>query len=114
MLENDLKDAIKKAARSPGYEAAILETSARIDQWISVSGASPATHVAWMEQVERLVEAVENLPDDQRTAVELHHLQQCSFKETARRMGKTRSSVTSLVNRGVKAIRKALGELGRP
>lgn len=114
MLENDLKDEIKKVGRRPGFERAIDDTNTRIDVWCDGSERSPGSQAAWVEEIERLAEAVSRLPGDQRTAVELHTLSEYSLKETADRMGRTPGAVASLVFRGMKSLRESLGGNGHP
>lgn len=60
------------------------------------------------EQVLRLAEAVAELPDSQREAVELHHLRSWSLAETAEHLGLSKSAVTGLLHRGLKALRQRL------
>jgi RNA polymerase sigma-70 factor, ECF subfamily len=112
MLENDLKDEIKKARagiRDVGLEVALDDSALRIDGWIEASQSSPGTRAAWVEEVERLVDAVAQLPEDQRTAIELHHFRQCPLQETAALMGKSLGAVASLIHRGVTGLRDTLG-----
>ena len=61
----------------------------------------------------RLGEALARLPEDQRLAVELHHLEGRTLAETAEIMGRTRSAVASLVFRGLRNLRRMLDEGGR-
>ncbi len=56
------------------------------------------------------MEAMRELPDDQRTAIELHHLTGLTVPEVARRMEKTVVSVTGLLYRGSKSLRQLLNE----
>lgn len=115
-LLNDLHDQVRKFTadgRNADLEVPIYQSSRRLADWLSASGTSPSSHAVRREEVVRLAEAFARLPDDQRTAVELHLLQEYSLKETAERMGRSFGSVASLVHRGVEGLRKAFGGDGR-
>ena len=62
------------------------------------------------EQLLRLARALAQLPDDQRTAVELHHLRDGPVAEIARQMGRTEAAVAGLLRRGLKRLRELLAE----
>ena len=66
------------------------------------------------EQLVRLTEALARLPQDQRTAVELHHLEGYSVPEVGRRMGRSAGSVAGLLHRGLKALQAHLGDSESP
>jgi RNA polymerase sigma-70 factor (ECF subfamily) len=57
-----------------------------------------------------LAEALLRLPDDQRQAIELHHLQGLPLAETGRCLSRSREAVAGLVYRGLKALRALLSE----
>ena len=48
------------------------------------------------------------LPDDQRRAVELHHLQGLPSAEIAVRLGRTEIAVAGLLRRGLKKLRQMI------
>jgi RNA polymerase sigma-70 factor (ECF subfamily) len=50
------------------------------------------------------------LPDDQREAVILRHLQEFSLPEIMQLMGRSRASVAGLLFRGLRALREWLQE----
>lgn len=115
-LLNDLQDQIRRfrgEGRNVELETPFENSSRRLIDWLSDSQTSPSGRVARKESVERLVEAIALLPEDQRTAVDVHLLQEYSLKETAERMGKSPSSVAALVHRGVEGLRKNMGGNGR-
>jgi RNA polymerase sigma-70 factor (ECF subfamily) len=58
----------------------------------------------------RLAEAIAELPDDQRRAIELHHLEHCSLADAALRMNKTQPAVAGLIRRAMKSLRERLTE----
>ena len=53
---------------------------------------------------------VEVLPEDQRRAVELHHLQALPSAEVAELLGRSEASVAGLLRRGLKRLREVMRE----
>jgi RNA polymerase sigma-70 factor (ECF subfamily) len=62
------------------------------------------------EDLLRMEEAQAELPEDQRMAVELHHLEGRTLAQTAEALERTRSAAASLVFRGLKNLRHRLDE----
>jgi RNA polymerase sigma-70 factor (ECF subfamily) len=75
---------------------------------IPADQTSPGQYVGAADRARRLAEALAGLPDDQRTALELHHLEEYSLQETARFMNRTTASVAGLLRRGLETMREAL------
>jgi RNA polymerase sigma-70 factor (ECF subfamily) len=113
ILANTLTDALRKYARRGGdqqlsLEAAVEESSARLEQWLQTNDPSPATQVERQEHLLRLAAALARLPDDQRLAVELRHLQGCPVPEVSQLMGRSVASVAGLLRRGLQALREQM------
>jgi RNA polymerase sigma-70 factor (ECF subfamily) len=116
-LAHNLTDEIRKlgsrgqqrvAERS--LEQALEASSVRLEAWLAREQSTPGRGAVRREQLARLAEALLELPDDQRAAVELHHLQGLSLADVGRRLGRSREAVAGLVYRGLKHLRTLLAE----
>jgi RNA polymerase sigma-70 factor (ECF subfamily) len=114
LLSHTLIDAARKLARAGGVmhslEAAIEQSSARLEAFLAADQTSPSGQVARQERLLRLADALATLPDDQRRAIELKHLQGLALIEVAQRMGRTVPAVAGLLHRGLRTLREDLGE----
>jgi RNA polymerase sigma-70 factor (ECF subfamily) len=90
-------------------ERALEESSTRLATWLADDRPSPGEQAQKREQLLCLAEALALLPEDQRRAVELHHLEGCSVVEVGRRMRRSTGAVAGLLHRGIKALRAQLG-----
>ncbi|QEH39059.1 ECF RNA polymerase sigma-E factor [Aquisphaera giovannonii] len=70
--------------------------------------ASPSECADRSERTLLLADALARLPESQRTALELHHLQGLTVPEVGREMGRSVLAVTGLIYRGMKALRALL------
>ena len=98
------------AERARSLEDAIGESSARLESWLARDESTPGRKAARAEELLLLAVALASLPEDQRTAIELHHFQGLSVPEVAQQMNKTVASVTGLLYRGGKALWQRMGE----
>ncbi len=114
ILANNLADAVRKFHREVPLdrpmENAIRDSSARLEAWLSANGSSPSEHAMRQERLLRLADALAQLPEDQRTAVEWHHLRDESVMVIAERLGRSEASVAGLLRRGLKKLRELLKE----
>jgi RNA polymerase sigma-70 factor (ECF subfamily) len=115
ILANTLADAVRKYTRQQGnqhvsLEAAVERSSARLEAWLAAEDPSPREQALKNEELLRLAAALGALPDDQRSALELHHLQGYSVPAIGQVMGKSNAAVAGLLRRGLKKLRELLAE----
>ena len=91
-------------------ETALENSSARLEQWLASESSAPGRHAETEEQLLRLADALDQLPEAQRTALDLKHLQGKSVEEIAGQMGRSGASVAGLLRRGLQRLRELLGE----
>jgi len=103
--------AKRDVRRERPLEAAIEDSFSRADQWLAGSDPSPSQAAIRVEQLLRLAEEIAKLPDDQREAIVLHHLQGWSMAQIAEHLQRSEASVAGLLRRGLKKLR-ALMEAG--
>jgi RNA polymerase sigma-70 factor (ECF subfamily) len=70
---------------------------------------TPTTNLANHQRALRLADALQELPEDQRTAVELRYLAEYSLAELAAHLQRSKPSVAGLLRRGLKSLRDILG-----
>jgi RNA polymerase sigma-70 factor (ECF subfamily) len=114
-LANNLTDEVRKLGRAArdvtlerSLEAALESSSARLEEWLATAEASPSEQAVRNEQLLRLADALARLPDDQRTAVEWHHLQGRPLADIAGHLGRSRGAVGALLLRAMKKLRLLL------
>jgi RNA polymerase sigma-70 factor (ECF subfamily) len=114
-LANNLTDEVRKlgtamrdVGRERSLEAALEQSSSRLETWLAAEQSSPERQAVRNEQLLRLAEALAQLPDDQRRAVELHHLRGYPVAEVARELGRSDGAAGALLVRGLKRLRQLL------
>lgn len=75
---------------------------------VTAGWTSPSMNAVRHECEFHLAGALARLPDAQRDAIELHHLQGCTLAETAETMDRTVGSVVGLLRRGLSRLREIL------
>src|SRR6516165_7906953 len=93
LLAHAMVDALRKHARPEGaersLEAALEQSSARLEAFLAADQTSPSGRVEKQERLVRLADAMEALPEDQRCTIELKHLQGLPLVEVARQMSRS-------------------------
>jgi RNA polymerase sigma-70 factor (ECF subfamily) len=105
-----LKTDKRDLGRERPLEEALEESFARVGAWLAADQPSPSSQAVANEQFCRLAAVLPQLPEDQRQAVELHHLQGRTLKETAELLGRSKPAVAGLLHRGLKKLRELLTE----
>jgi RNA polymerase sigma-70 factor (ECF subfamily) len=115
ILANNLTDEVRKVTaavrdveRERSLEQALNASSARIEGWLASEQSTPSQRAMRDEEVSQLAAALAQLPDDQRTAVELHHLQGLPLSEVAAQLDRTKGATAALLFRGLKKLRQLL------
>ena len=72
--------------------------------------SSPSRRAIRDEELLHLAGALASLPEGQRRAVEMHHLEARPLAEIAEALGTTKAAVAGLLHRGLKALRGRLSD----
>jgi RNA polymerase sigma-70 factor (ECF subfamily) len=96
--------------RDPEAEQAIHRSSVLLADLVVDPSVSPSQKAERQWVLLRFAKAVETLPSDQRDVVLLCDSQNLSYKEVARRLGKSDRAVAGLLARGRMALRAAFPE----
>ena len=117
MLAYGLADAIRAlgrakrdVARERSLEAALQESSARIESWLVAEQSSPSQQAEANERAVRLAAVLATLPEMQREALVLRHCQGWPLADISRRLGRTPAAVAGLLKRGLRQLRQQLQE----
>jgi RNA polymerase sigma-70 factor (ECF subfamily) len=87
---------------------ALGDSSHRLAAWLASDGSSVSQKAVRHEELLQLAAAIEELPEDQRCAVERKHLQGQTIETISREMGRSRQSVAGLLRRGIQYLRDHL------
>jgi RNA polymerase sigma-70 factor (ECF subfamily) len=104
----DLRRGKRDIARERSLEAALNESSARVEAWLAADQSSPSRRAERNEELLRLAEAMATLPEAQSEALTLHHLHGWSLEDVSRQLGRSEAAVAGLIKRGLNALRRQL------
>jgi RNA polymerase sigma-70 factor, ECF subfamily len=116
-LANNLRDAFRQAQRQKrdarrevSLEAAVEQSSARLSHCLAADQSTPSRSAAKNEELLQLADCLMQLPEAQREAIVLHHLQACKLSDVAERLERTEAAVAGLLHRGLKQLRIRMQE----
>ena len=98
----------RDVARERSIEAALDQSSARMESWLAADQSSPSQQVQRGEQLLRLAEGIGSLPPAQAEALTLFHLRDCPLDEVARLLDRSPAAVAGLIKRGLKTLREQM------
>ena len=117
MLACNLADSIRTLHRAKrdvnreqSLEAALEESSIRIETWLVAEQSSPSQQAEAHEQALRLADALTTIPAAQREVLVLRHCQGWSLAKISRHLGRTPAAVAGLLKRGLRQLRQQLQE----
>jgi RNA polymerase sigma-70 factor (ECF subfamily) len=115
ILTNNLADELRKLTtakrnlgRERSLEAALEESSVRLEGWLAADQSSASQQAQRDEQGLRLAEALAGLPEAQREALMLQHWHGWTLAEIARHLNRTHAAVAGLIKRGLASLRNVL------
>ena len=112
ILANNIRDALRfdrrekrDLRRNVSLEEGIERTSQRLEIAIPARTSSPSRQAILDEQLILLSDALLSLPEEQRQAVTLHHLQEWTLREIASHLDKSEAAIAGLLFRGLRSLR---------
>jgi RNA polymerase sigma-70 factor (ECF subfamily) len=118
IMANELVEAVRHYSRQQrdialeqSFAAALEESSLRLERCLTDGSASPAEQLMRQESLLALASALEELPEDQRQAVELRHLKGLGLAEIGKQLNRSKEAAAGLLFRGIKKLRQRLADL---
>jgi RNA polymerase sigma-70 factor (ECF subfamily) len=108
-----IRDHTLLQKRDMSRERSIDDThggGAPLKEDLGADHSTPSQKAMRGEDANRLEQALATLPDDQREAVRLRHLEGLALADIAVRLGRSTAATAGLIKRGMKALRRRLHE----
>jgi RNA polymerase sigma-70 factor, ECF subfamily len=109
-LARELGRDKRDVSRQRSLEAALDQSASRLESLLAADQSTPSQKAQRNEQVLLLADALAALPEPQREALTLHHLEHRSLEEVGRQLGRTPAAAAGLIKRGLRALRLRLQE----
>jgi RNA polymerase sigma-70 factor (ECF subfamily) len=100
--------------REVPLEADVDRSFSRAQVWLAAAQTSPSQKVSREEELVAMANALAQLPEAQREAIVLHHLQGASLAEVAAELQRSEAAVAGLLHRGLKQLRQLLDAPSSP
>jgi RNA polymerase sigma-70 factor (ECF subfamily) len=106
----DLGRQKRDAARERSLEAAIDQSASRLEAFLAADQSTPSQKAQRGEQLLLLADALVALPEAQREALVLHHLEHETLDQVAQRLGRSPVAVAGLIKRALRGLRLRFAE----
>ena len=106
----DLGRQKRDVHRERSLDAALEDSSARLEALLAAEQSSSGERAVRNEEVLRLEEALATLPEGQREAVVLRHFHDWPLSEISRHLGRSQAAVAGLLHRGLTRLHELLRE----
>lgn len=117
ILTRNLADALRHqhrakrdVSRQRSLEVEIDGSFRRAESWLAASQSSPSQHFTKKEELLQLADALTKLPESQRDAVILRHLQGMTLAEVAGQLDRSEAAIAGLVYRGLNKLHDLLDQ----
>ncbi len=115
ILINGIHSELRKIKRWNGGRDQSLDdlidaSSVRLIAALAAEESTPSQKCSKAEERALLLEKLNELPENQRTIVKLHYLEERPVPESAAMMGLTTSAASSLLYRAMRAFRAKMGQ----
>jgi RNA polymerase sigma-70 factor (ECF subfamily) len=98
----------RDVSRELSLEQSLDQSARRLDDLLIAGDPSPSQAASASEQLERLAQVLEELPEDYRQVILLRNLEELSHAQVAERMGRSDAAVRMLWLRALAALSAAL------
>ncbi len=71
---------------------------------------SPSARALWNEELQQMQCAMETLPEAQRLAINLHHIQGMTLVQVAEQLNRSTAAVAGLIHRGLRTLQQSMGK----
>jgi len=108
-IQNAGRDHVQLQKRSVQREQRIQQSGYGLGQFAPAQVSSPSQRLMLDEDAVRLAAAIDQLTEQQATAIRLKFLEGCPVSEVAHRMDRSVDAVGALIRRGLVQLKKCLG-----
>lgn len=110
LVRHYLRTQGRDLRREQALEINLDQSSRLLDRGLFAGGGTPSQQVVRREQGVLLAESLAKLPDDYREVIVLRHLEELTFPEIARQLGRTVDSVQKVWVRALAKLRSLMGD----
>lgn len=117
ILLHNLTDEARKwltAARNVDLERALDQSSSQFTGLLAATHSTPSLQLQNQEDLARMADALLALPDDQRQAMEMHHLRGMPLADVALALKRSKGAVAALLYRGMQQLRAVIASHEEP